>query len=139
MVDRIEQQFGNYHLLKLVGEGGFGKVDVGRTCDSDTDIAIKILDTQLISREQEDFLQEARVIASLDHPSIVRLLDCGIEGDRPFLTMNYAPHGTLRQRHPKGSRVPLEQIITYVKPIASALHYSHERRLIHRDIKPENM
>jgi len=139
VVDRVEQQFGNYHLVKLVGEGGFGKVHLGRPLDSDTEVAIKILDTQLISREQEDFLQEARVIASLDHPSIVRLLDCGIEGDRPFLTMNYAPHGTLRHRHPKGSRVPLEQIITYVKPIASALHYAHERRLIHRDIKPENM
>ncbi len=139
MVDHIEQQFGNYHLVKLVGEGGFGKVHLGRHLDSDTEVAIKILDTQLISREQEDFLQEARVIASLDHPSIVHLLDCGIEGDKPFLTMNYAPNGTLRQRHPKGSRVPLQQVVSYVKPIASALHYAHERRLIHRDIKPENM
>src|SRR5258708_7782274 len=139
MIDHIEQQFGNYHLVKLVGEGGFGKVHLGRHLDSDTEVAIKILDTQLISREQEDFLQEARVIASLDHPSIVHLLDCGIEGDKPFLTMNYAPNGTLRQRHPKGSRVPLQQVVSYVKPIASALHYAHERRLIHRDIKPENM
>src|SRR5947209_19451674 len=117
MLDPIEQQFGDYHLVKLVGEGGFGKVHLGKHLHSDTDVAIKILDTQLISREQENFLQEARVIASLDHPSIVRLLDCGIEGDRPFLTMNYAPKGTLRQHHPKGSRVSLEQVVAYVKPI----------------------
>lgn len=139
MVDHIDQQFGNYHLVKLVGEGGFGKVHLGRHLDSNTEVAIKILDTQLISREREDFLQEARLIASLNHPSIVRLLDCGIEGDKPFLTMNYASNGTLRQRHPKGSRVPLPQVVSYVKPIASALHYAHERRLIHRDVKPENM
>src|SRR5260221_13584978 len=103
MVDHIEQQFGNYHLVKLVGEGGFGKVHLGRQLDSDTAVAIKILDPQLISRDQEDFLQEARVIASLDPPSIVHLLVCGIEGDKPFLTMNYPPNGTLRQPHPKGS------------------------------------
>jgi len=139
MVERIEQQFGNYHLLKLVGEGGFGKVHMGKHLHSDTEVAIKILDTQLISREQEEFLQEARIIAALDHPSIVHLLDCGIEGDKPFLAMNYASNGTLRQRHPNRSRVPLQQVVAYVKPIASALDYAHERGLIHRDIKPENM
>lgn len=139
MVDRIEQQFGNYHLVKLVGEGGFGKVHMGKRLDSDREVAIKILDTQLVSREQEDFLKEARIIATLDHPSIVHLLDCGIEEGKPFLAMNYAPNGTLRQRHPKGSRVSLENVVSYVKPIASALHYAHERGLIHRDIKPENI
>jgi outer membrane protein assembly factor BamB/tRNA A-37 threonylcarbamoyl transferase component Bud32 len=139
MEGRSEQQFGDYRLVKLVGEGGFGKVHLARSLHSDTEVAIKILDTQLISREREDFLQEARVIASLNHPSIVRLLDCGIEDDKPFLTMNYASNGTLRQRHPKGSRVPLQQVVSYVKPIASALYYAHERRLIHRDVKPENM
>ncbi len=139
MEDQSEQQFGDYRLVKLVGEGGFGKVHLGKHLHSETEVAIKILDARFLSREQDDFLQEARVIASLDHPSIVRLLDCGIEGETPFLAMNYAPNGTLRQRHPKGSQVPLQKVVTYVKPIASALSYAHERKLIHRDIKPENM
>ncbi len=139
MGDPIEQQFGNYHLVKLVGEGGFGKVHLGKRLDSDTEVAIKIFDTRLISREQRDFLQEARVIAALNHPSIVHLLDSGIEGDEPFLVMNYAPGGTLRQRHPKGSCVPLQQVVEYVEPIASALDYAHEHGVIHRDIKPENL
>src|SRR5712692_6364060 len=53
--------------------------------------------------------------------------------------MEYAPNGTLRQRHPKGTRVPLELVVSYVKQLAKALRYLHEQKLIHRDVKPENM
>ncbi len=53
--------------------------------------------------------------------------------------MDYAPGGTLRQLHPKGTRVPLETVIPYVQQVASALQYAHEQRLIHRDLKPENL
>src|SRR5262249_35405000 len=49
------------------------------------------------------------------------------------------PRGTLRQRYPSGTCLPLDAIITYVKHIAAALQYAHNRRLIHRDIKPENL
>lgn len=57
----------------------------------------------------------------------------------PFLVMDYLPHGTLRQRYPKGKRVPLATVGTFVDQIADALQYTHDQRLIHRDVKPENM
>src|SRR5207253_11229950 len=82
---------------------------------------------------------EARTIAHLEHPHIVRILDFGIEGKTPFLVMSYAPNGTLRQRHPKGAVLPMMTIVSYVKQIADALQYAHDEKLIHRDIKPENM
>ncbi len=53
--------------------------------------------------------------------------------------MDYAPNGILRQRHPKGIPVPAKSIVAYVKQVAAALQYAHDRKLIHRDIKPENM
>ena len=53
--------------------------------------------------------------------------------------MDYAPNGTLRQRHPKGTLLPLDTILDYVKQIADALQYAHDEKVIHRDIKPENM
>jgi serine/threonine protein kinase len=56
-----------------------------------------------------------------------------------FRQITYAANGTLRQRHPKGTRLPLESIIAYVSPIASALQHAHNERLIHRDVKPENI
>jgi serine/threonine protein kinase len=75
----------------------------------------------------------------LVHPHIVRVLDFGIEDKTPFLVMDYAPHGTLRQLHPKGKSVPLATIISYNKQVADALQYAHDARVIHRDVKPENM
>jgi serine/threonine protein kinase len=87
----------------------------------------------------EQFRLEARTIARLEHPHIVRVLDFGVEERTPFLVMSYAPNGTLRTRHPKGTRVPLSTVVSYVQQIAPALQYAHEQRLIHRDIKPENL
>src|SRR5439155_25290067 len=57
----------------------------------------------------------------------------------PYLVMEYTPGGTLRSRHPKATRLPIEQVVTYVKQIASALDYDHQQRVIHRDVKPENL
>jgi len=53
--------------------------------------------------------------------------------------MDYAPNGTLRQRHPKGVALPLPLIVSYVKQLADALQYAHDEKLIHRDVKPDNM
>lgn len=139
MTDRVGERFGNYQLVRLLGQGGFAEVYLGKHIHLASLVAIKILRSQLAQHEQEKFLQEARLIASLDHPSIVRILDCGIERDTPYLIMNYAPHGTLRQRYPKGVQLPLAHVLLYSGQVASALQYAHELRVIHRDIKPENM
>jgi serine/threonine protein kinase len=53
--------------------------------------------------------------------------------------MEYAPNGSLRQRHPKGEVVPLPTLVSYVQQVADALHYAHEHQIIHRDVQPENM
>jgi serine/threonine protein kinase len=139
MDERIGQQFGNYRLGDLLGEGAFAKVYLGEHIHLGSHVAIKILDTKLISHNQDAFLREARTIAGLEHASIIQVLDCGIQNGIPFLIMSYAPHGTLRQRHPSGSILPIEAVIVYVQQISSALQYAHDRKLIHRDVKPENM
>lgn len=141
MADRIGQQFGDYRLIQLKGSGSFGDVYLGEHIHDKTQAAVKVLKTQLTSpNEIREFTNEARSLFRLQHPHIVKLLDFGIgSGDVPFLVTEYAPHGTLRQLHPKGTQLPLATVVSYVKQIASALQYAHERRLIHRDIKPENM
>src|SRR5436305_1764675 len=139
MVDRSGQQLGNYHLIRLLGKGGFAEVYLGEHIYLKTASAIKVLHTQLTSEDMEGFLNEARTIAHLVHPHIVRVTDFGIEGETPFLVMDYAPNGTLRQRHPKGTQLPPSLIIAYVKQVAGALQHAHNEKLVHRDIKPENM
>ena len=73
------------------------------------------------------------------HPHIVRVFDFGIEGETPYLVMDYAPNGTVRKQHPKGVALPLPIILSYVKQTASALQYAHDEHFIHRDVKPENL
>jgi serine/threonine protein kinase len=139
MADRVGQQLGNYRLVRSLGKGGFGEVYLAEHIFLKTPAAIKVLHTQVVDEDLNSFLKEAQTIAGLDHPSIVRVLDFGIEGATPYLVMSYAANGTLRQRHPTGSHLSLDMALSYARQVAAALHYAHSRKLIHRDIKPENM
>src|SRR5947209_8051077 len=139
MTDRIGQQLGNYQLTQLLGQGHWAAVYLGEHRHLHTQAAIKVLHGPWADREVDGFLSEARTLAHLRHPHIVRVLDFGVQDGTPFLVLEYAPGGTLRQLHPKGARLPLATVVSYVKQVASALQYAHEQRLIHRDLKPENL
>src|SRR6266487_3588914 len=139
MTDRVGRRVGNYHLISLLGQGGFAEVYLGEHIYLGSKAAIKLLNTQLSEMNKAHFLEEARYLVNLIHPHIVRVLDFGVEGETPFLVLDYAPHGSLRQLHPAGIPLPLMTIVNYTRQAAGALQYAHEQRLIHRDIKPENM
>ncbi len=139
MNDRVGQQFGNYRLVSLLGQGGYAEVYLGQHVRLSLQAAIKVLHTYLTGQEAEHFSQEAETIAKLTHPCIVRILDFDVQEGVPFLVMDYAPNGSLRRRYARGSLVPLPQIVSYVKQVASALQYAHEQKFIHRDVKPENI
>src|SRR5947209_8990486 len=138
-VDRVGEQVGNYRLEQMLGRGGFAEVYLGRYVYLDSPAAIKLLHTNLAQGDIEGFRSEARTLVRLIHPHIVRILDFGMEGNTPFLVMDYAPNGTLRQRHPRGTRLPLATVVDYVNQAASALQFAHDQKIIHRDVKPENM
>ena len=139
MADRVGQQLGNYRLIRLLGQGGFANVYLGQHLHLDSQAAIKVMHTHLAQEEWESFRREARMVAGLVHRHIVRLLDFDVEEGTPFLVMQFAPNGTLRRRHAPGLPLLPEIILPYVRQIADALGYVHERKLIHRDIKPENL
>src|SRR6266513_479587 len=139
MADRLGQQFGNYRLVALLGQGGYAKVYLGQHVRFNQPAAIKVVHAHLSSQEAEHFQHEAETIATLAHPSIVRVFDFNVQDGIPFLVMEYAPNGSLRKRYPTGSLVPLPQVVSSVKQVADALQYAHEQKFIHRDIKPENM
>jgi WD40 repeat protein/serine/threonine protein kinase len=130
---------GHYRLTRLLGQGGFAEVYLGEHIDLGTQAAIKILHTRVVEEDVALFRQEARLLASLRHPHIVRVLDFGVSEQTPYLVMDYAPHGTLRTRYARGTPLPVSTVVNYVKQIAQALQYAHDRKVIHRDIKPENM
>jgi eukaryotic-like serine/threonine-protein kinase len=137
VASRVGQQFGNYQLIQFLGKGTFAEVYLGGHIHLGTLAAVKVLKTRLM--DVDAFRTEARIVAHLIHPNIVRVLEFGIEDEIPFLVMDFAPFGTLRQRHPRGEKILLPLVITYVKQVTEALQYAHDERLVHRDVKPGNM
>jgi WD40 repeat protein/tRNA A-37 threonylcarbamoyl transferase component Bud32 len=126
-------------IIKLIGSGGFADVYLAEHVYLKTQAAIKVLHTRLTQQEKESFIEEARIIARLQHPHIVQVLEFGIDELLPFLVMTFAPNGTMRTRYPRGTRLPLVTIVAYIRQIVSALQYVHDQKLIYRDLKPENM
>src|SRR5271157_4335225 len=118
---RIGQTLGNYHLLRLLGQGGFADVYLGTHKHLGTQAAVKVLHTRVADAEEAHFLAEARTLARLEHPHIVRIFDFDVSEGTPFLVMSYALNGNLRRSHPKGSVLALEIVLAYLQQVADAL------------------
>jgi serine/threonine protein kinase len=140
MNDRVGEQWGNYRLIQTLGRGGFAEVYLGQHIRLTSQrAALKILLTHLTEADIDGFQREAETIVSLIHPHVVRVLDFALNEGIPFLVMDYAPGGSLRRRHPRGEKVELKSVVSYVQQVAEGLQYAHDRKIIHRDIKPDNM
>jgi serine/threonine protein kinase len=126
----IGQQLGHYRLLRLLGSGGFADVYLSEHIHLHTQAAVKILHTRLADTDIEEFRREAQTVALLQHPFIVRVLDFGVEDTIPYLAMDFAPNGSLRNRYPKGTVVPVSEVVPILMQVASALQHAHSHRLI---------
>jgi serine/threonine protein kinase len=141
MQDRSGSIIGNYQLISPIGRGGMGDVWLAQhVLLAEHRAAIKLLRHPLNESQVQRFFQEAEVISRLKHPHIIPVYDFGIDEDGyPYLVMAYAPGGTLRDRHPHGTRLSLGQTLVYAQQIGQALAYAHAQQIVHRDVKPENI
>ncbi len=134
---------GRYVVEALISKGGYAAVFRGVDQNLSRRIAIKVLlPSKTTPSEQEHFLREARIAATLDHPNIAPILDYGIDGPSVFLVMPLYTAGSLRTRLAfVNGPLPAAETIHDFHQLASALHYAHTRPrpVIHRDIKPENI
>ena len=124
----LGHQFGNYRLIKLIGQGGFADVYLGEHIHLNTHAAIKILQMRITGNNLEQFRNEARTIARLAHPNIIRVLDFDVEDDIPYLVMEYAPNGTLRQLHPKGFPLSPQSVVLHLHQAADAFDFLRAAR-----------
>src|SRR6266576_673946 len=134
---------GRYVVEALISKGGYAAVFRGVDQNLSRRIAIKVLlHNKTTPTEQEHFLREARIAATLDHPNIAPILDYGKDGPSVFLVMPLYTAGSLRTRLAQvDGPLPTQEIIHNFHQLASALQYAHTRPrpVIHRDIKPENI
>ena len=136
---------GRYDVVRLLGQGGMGRVLLARDSVLGRLVAIKILRDDLgIPPEVKDALvvrmrQEARAAATLSHPHMVTLHDMGEDdGVGLFLVFEYVDGPTLRDRLQEGPLAPAE-VATLALELGGALSHAHAAGVIHRDVKPENV
>jgi serine/threonine-protein kinase len=131
---------GRYRLDALLGRGGMAEVWRAFDTKLERSVAVKVILASFA--EDEGFLsrfnQEARLVASLEHPNILPVYDFGEEGGVPFLVMPYLDGGTLKDRM-DGRPVRLSQAIEWIRQVGDALDAAHAAGVLHRDVKPANV
>ena len=136
----VYEQIDRYIIKGQIGKGGMARVYKGHDPHFQRDVAIKVMPKELLKEGTyyERFMQEARIVAALEHPAIVPVYDFGeIEG-QPFMIMRYMSGGSLEEKLDEGA-LPLMSAHTVLSRISPALDEAHNQGIIHRDIKPENI
>lgn len=136
----IAPAFPHLEILELIGQGGMGFVYKARQPRLDRIVALKVLPQALAGQPgfRERFTREGRMLARLNHPTIVTVFDFGESGGFFYLLMEFVDGVNLRQAMRAG-RFTLAQALTVVPKICEALSYAHGEGVLHRDIKPENI
>jgi len=139
-VEEIAPRFPDLEIHEILGAGGMGVVYRARHKRLDRLVALKILPEALGRDPQfaERFAREARVLARLDHPHIVRVHDFGVSHGLYYLLLEFVDGASLRQVMGTGGLSPTEAL-AIVPQICAALQYAHDQGVVHRDIKPENV
>ncbi len=138
---KVGDRLGGARLLQLLCSGGMSWVFVAQQEALDRQVAVKVMLPELgrSVRFQERFEREARTLAQLDHPNIVKVYSNGTgPGGLRYLTMEYIEGENLRHRLHRGP-IDLAQAGQIITQLCSALELAHEQGIIHRDIKPENV
>ncbi len=138
----IDRELGQYRLLSKIGEGGAAVIYRAYQPSMERYVAIKVLKIELVEQDPifvERFTREARMIAQLQHPHILPVIDFGQTDKYVYLVMVLLEGGTLRHLLRKHGALPLDQCAFMFAEIASALDRAHGRGIIHRDLKPENI
>lgn len=138
--ERSGDLVGPWRLLRLLGRGGMGEVYLAERVDGmyRTQVAVKFLRLEL-STQTERFANERRILASLVHEGIARLLDAGVDAQGiPYVVMEHVdgePIDRYCQRHGLAVRQRIELFLKVV----DAVQYAHGNLVVHRDLKPENV
>lgn len=140
MPDLIGQSLGRYHILEQLGEGGMAVVYKALDTTLQRHVAVKII---LPYRQHTEkfltrFEREARALAKLSHPNILKIFDYGDHEDLPYLVMEYIPGGTLSKKL-SGKPLDWQTSAALLAKVARALESAHFQNIIHRDVKPANI
>ena len=136
----VNQQFGRYRIISVLGAGGMGEVYLAEDTHLKRKIALKILTLKTDDNNdyQRRFIREAQAVSALNHPNIVTIYEVGEWENISFMAMEFVEGGNLRNLV-KNGELSLRNAVDIGIQAASALAAAHAAGIIHRDIKPDNM
>ncbi len=136
----LPRRIQHYEVRAELGRGGMGVVYRAWDPDLEREVALKVLPAQWAAHPDRvtRFAAEARLLASINHPNIARILTIEQDGDIPFLSMELVAGRSLEAMIAEGP-LSLEIALTIARQVASALEAAHSRGVIHRDVKPLNV
>lgn len=139
MSELLGQNVGRYHVIEQLGEGGMATVFKAYDTRLERNVALKVIRSNQVQDELflKRFEREAKALAQLSHPNIVKVLDYGDFNGQPYLVMEYISGGTLKQK--LGTPMTPQQAARILAPMAHALGYAHQHKIVHRDVKPANI
>jgi serine/threonine-protein kinase len=132
-----DQLIGKYRIKELLGSGGFGKVYRAEDTWLKIPVAIKVPHDQ--HPKLDEMLCEARLLASLDHPNIVRVLNSEKTENVFYFVMEYVDGQSLESILEKEKTLPLDTFFDYIEKILGAVEYAHKKNILHRDLRPANI
>jgi serine/threonine protein kinase len=139
----IPSKFGKCKVVKQLGQGATAYVFLAKHEVLDMPVAVKVLRRGLSERKPqyaERFLREAKMAAWLDHPNIVRVIDCGIEDGYHYMVMDYVDGpNCLEKLQDQPDGLDWNECAEIILQVAEALAYAITRDVIHRDVKPSNI
>ena len=135
------REVGRYRILEKLGEGAMATVYKAFDPSINRSLVIKFLhmDLSATADYRQRFLREAKAAGVLSHPNIVTIYDVGEIENRPYIAMELLDGGPLNEMLPKGTELPLRDVLILGLQIANALDYAHSKGIYHRDIKPANI
>src|SRR5499427_209388 len=133
-------KLGPYEIQSPLGAGGMGEVYRARDTRLDRTVAIKVLNSTVVSSPElkQRFEREARIISRLNHPHICTLHDVGHQDGTDFLVMEYLEGETLAERLTRGA-LPLADLLKIAIGVLDGLEQAHCAGVVHRDLKPANV
>jgi serine/threonine protein kinase len=136
----IPTKIGRYEIKSELGRGGMATVYRAFDPSFDREVAIKVLPREMMHDPQfrARFEREIKLVAALEHPSIVPVYDVGEEDEQPYFVMRFMTGGSLSSLIAKG-KTPLEDTALIIGKIAQGLTYAHKKGIVHRDLKPDNI
>src|SRR5574341_154966 len=133
MTGPVGRTLGQYQILDEIGQGGMANVYRAVQPSIGREVAIKVLPAHFLQDRTflERFVREVKVIASLQHPRILPVIDYGEAEGMPYIVMAYLTGGTLADKIKQSGALPLDQAAKLIHQIAEGLEYAHEQGIIH--------